>query len=218
MMALIREKLATIDAGFGVDLLRLDAVRVGRRAAAQSGFAAAGPSPHGSPVELIDRLSNRFGKAAVTVLQPRDSHIPERAEVRVPLLDALAAPVAAEHGVRLVSPPFQPDATSAARPAFMLARPEPIEVMAGVPDGPPALFIWRRVERRVVRAEGPERIAPEWWRALYVGESGKRPRTRDYYRIEDQSGAAYWVFRRGLYGSEESSAGRPQWFLHGLFA
>jgi len=90
-------------------------------------------------------------------------------------------------------------------------------VIAEVPDGPPAQFTWRRVERRVARAEGPERIAPEWWRTLYLDAGQKQPRTRDYYKIEDQNGAAYWVFRHGLY-EDEAESGRPTWFLHGLFA
>lgn len=99
----------------------------------------------------------------------------------------------------------------------MLARPELIDVIADVPDGPPASFIWRRVERRVARAEGPERIAPEWWRMLYLADDQKRPRPRDYYRVEDGNGGAYWVFRHGLYGGEEDST-PPSWFMHGLFA
>ncbi len=103
----------------------------------------------------------------------------------------------------------------------MFERPEPISVIAEIPDGPPARFTWRRVERRIVRAEGPERIAPEWWRAIRFGEDQKRPRPRDYYEIEDETGARYWVFRHGLYGGaeDESEDGDPpRWFLHGLFA
>ena len=104
------------------------------------------------------------------------------------------------------------------RPPLMLARPEPISVVAEVPDGPPARFTWRRVERRVAKAQGPERIAPEWWRALGLGDDQKRPRPRDYYAIEDQEGAAYWVFRHGLYGGDDAADYPPRWFLHGLFA
>lgn len=105
------------------------------------------------------------------------------------------------------------------RPPFVFARPEPISVVAEIPDGPPARFIWRRVERRVQRAEGPERIAPEWWRAIGLGQNQKRPRSRDYYEIEDETGARYWVFRHGLYGgAEDESDDPPRWFLHGLFA
>jgi len=101
-------------------------------------------------------------------------------------------------------------AAKAPRPSFLLACPEPIRVIAEIPEGAPARFTWRRVERRVARAQGPERIAPEWWR-----EIGRRAsRTRDYYRIEDETGAGYWVFREGLYGRDEEA---PAWFLHGLF-
>jgi protein ImuB len=91
-----------------------------------------------------------------------------------------------------------------------LSAPEPIRVVAEVPEGPPARFIWRRVERRVVRFQGPQRIAPEWWREIGT----KTSRTRDYYRIEDEGGTGYWVYREGLYGRDEEP---PTWFLHGLF-
>jgi protein ImuB len=213
MMMLLKERLANIDAGFGIDLLRLDAVRVASRDAAQNGFATPASTPFQNPAALVDRLVNRFGSSAVTVLEPRASHIPERAEIRVPALEAVDA-VNASRPVSASSPSFP---KGALRPAFVLPRPEPIEVIAEVPDGPPAQFIWRRVERRVARAEGPERIAPEWWNALYLGESQKTPRPRDYYKIEDHDGAAYWVFRHGLYAGEDVS-GRPTWFMHGLFA
>jgi protein ImuB len=132
--------------------------------------------------------------------------------VRLPALEALTV---ANTSHAADAPSSSPK--NALRPAFLLARPEPIDVIAEVPDGPPAQFIWRRVERRVARAEGPERIAPEWWRTLYLDDGQKQPRTRDYYKIEDQAGAAYWVFRHGLFAGEEAS-GPPSWFLHGLFA
>ncbi|MBI3706945.1 MAG: DNA polymerase Y family protein [Proteobacteria bacterium] len=91
------------------------------------------------------------------------------------------------------------------RPLRLLGRPEPIEVIAPVPDDPPILFRWRRVPHRIARADGPERIAPEWWR--------QRALPRDYYRIEDAEGRRFWVFREGLY-----QASPLRWFLHGLFA
>jgi protein ImuB len=102
----------------------------------------------------------------------------------------------------------------ASRPSFLLSAPEPIAVIAEVPEGPPARFTWRRVERRVARAQGPERIAPEWWREIGRGTDTKMGRTRDYYRLEDEGGTGYWVFREGLYGRDEE---QPAWFLHGLF-
>ena len=107
--------------------------------------------------------------------------------------------------------------------------------MAEVPEGAPLRFTWRRLTVRVVRAEGPERIAPEWWRdighvrsppdgpKLDAGEDGTGSppdhppgdRPRDYYRIEAEGGGAYWVFRHGLYG--DGAAVTPRWFLHGLY-
>ncbi len=95
------------------------------------------------------------------------------------------------------------------RPLTLFHPPQPIEALAEVPDGPPLRFRWRRVLHEVARAEGPERIAPEWWR-----EGGSGP-ARDYYRVEDRKGRRYWLFREGLY---EDGSSRPRWFLHGLFA
>lgn len=213
MMRLLKEKLATIDAGLGIDMLHLDAVSVCWRDATQDGFSTPSRAPLRGPAELVDRLVNRFGGNAVTVLQPRASHIPERADARVPVLEAFAALTASPPAAAASA--LYPKAML--RPAFMLSRPEPIEVIAEVPDGPPAQFVWRRVARRVSRVEGPERIAPEWWRALSQEAVRKPPRTRDYYKIEDLAGAAYWVFRHGLYAGEEDGS-RPAWFMHGLFA
>ena len=92
-------------------------------------------------------------------------------------------------------------------------------MLAEIPEGPPARFTWRRVTRRVVKSEGPERIAPEWWRgfaaARAASHKGRTARPRDYYRIEDEDGHRYWVFREGLY--QESEFGPPCWYLHGVF-
>ncbi len=56
------------------------------------------------------------------------------------------------------------------------------------------------------KADGPERIEPEWW--LQEGEH------RDYYAVEDQDGHRYWIFRLGHYDTTK----KVQWFLHGIFA
>jgi protein ImuB len=82
--------------------------------------------------------------------------------------------------------------------------------MASVPDGPPVRFVWRRVTHHVAAAEGPERIAPEWWDAPPDGLF-----TCDHFRVEDTEGRRFWMVRRGLYGRETD---RPQWFIQGLFA
>jgi protein ImuB len=101
-----------------------------------------------------------------------------------------------------------------ARPITLFPHPQPIEVLAEVPDSPPLRFRWRRVLHEIRLAEGPERIAPEWWREAASG-GDRPPATRDYYRVEDANGHRFWIFREGLY---EDGAARPRWFLHGLFA
>jgi len=81
-------------------------------------------------------------------------------------------------------------------------------VLAVVPDGPPRHFRWRGVLHQIAQAQGPERIAPEWWRH-HAAEG-----TRDYYLVEDAQGCRFWLYREGLYGQGAT----PQWFVHGMFA
>jgi protein ImuB len=89
-----------------------------------------------------------------------------------------------------------------------LPRPEPAEVVALIPEGPPRQFRWRGVRHQIVHAQGPERIAPEWWRQC------PEDAERDYYTVEDSAGRRFWLYRAGLYGRGESP---PQWFIHGVF-
>ncbi|MFA5898374.1 MAG: DNA polymerase Y family protein [Hyphomicrobium sp.] len=199
MAGLIIEKLAALDAGFGVDVMVLAAVQVEKLTAQQEALGARLQSTaRTDAAQLVDRLTNRLGVTRVSRLVARGSHIPERAEVRVPALAAQQEDI-------------WPPATGPTPPPLLLPSPEPIRVVAEVPEGPPARFTWRRVERRIVRAEGPKRLAPEWWDEIATKKSG----TRDYYRVEDEGGAGYWVFREGLYGRGEEDM--PRWFLHGLF-
>jgi protein ImuB len=93
----------------------------------------------------------------------------------------------------------------------LFERPEPIEAMAALPDAAPARFRWRGLWRRVARAEGPERIAQEWWRLS--PEQTSVAAVRDYYRVEDEAGGRFWVFRAGLYSGPQA----PRWWLHGVF-
>jgi protein ImuB len=81
--------------------------------------------------------------------------------------------------------------------------------VAEIPDGPPRRFTWRRVRHDVARAEGPERIAPDWWRAPAGAGPG---RSRDYFRVETREGRRFWLYREGLYGRETNA---PAWFVHG---
>ena len=96
-----------------------------------------------------------------------------------------------------------------ARPQKLLDRPEAIAVVYATPEGLPRRFVWRRLVHDIARVEGPERIAPEWWRERSTA------RLRDYYRVEDNDGRRYWIFREGLIG--DGRGGVPEWYIHGLF-
>jgi len=223
MRRLLLEKIAAFDAGFGIDLMTLEAGEVTRLDANQQALDADIASAHArAAARLVDRLSGRLGRDRVMHLLPRASHIPEAAQKRAPAMRTAQAK--------------EPDAVDASapssenrRPPLLLDPPEPIEVLASIPEGAPALIVWRRVRRRIVRAEGPERIAPAWWTAYVprTPEAGaSNARTRDYYFIEEAGGARYWVFRAGLYdtkrdgegteNSEDPLAAAPRWFMHGL--
>jgi protein ImuB len=194
---LFADRVEAIDAGFGVDLMVLAALSTEPLLPAQTAFARRGGRERQEP--LIDRLVSRLGGAAVRRLVSYASHLPERAQGT---LSALAGSVSwPEQG-----------ASKPQRPCLLLAEPEPVDVLAEIPEGPPARFTWRRVTRRVVKAEGPERIAPEWWRELRE----MRGKPRDYYRIEDEDGRRYWLFRAGLY-QESEAKDLPAWYLHGVF-
>ncbi len=199
LTALMIEKLGTIDAGFGIDVMVLAAVQAEKPGVRQDTLTPRlKGGAHGETAQLVDRLANRLGPQRVMRFKRGGSHIPERSEVRAPALSAADEEASWP-------------ASGAPRPPLLLPDPEPIRVVAEVPEGPPASFVWRRVERRITRAQGPQRIAPEWWDEI----AGRKSGTRDYYRIEDEAGASYWVYREGLYGREEEDL--PRWYLHGLF-
>ena len=224
------------DPGFGFDVVRLCALTTEQLDPVQTGFAAPDHAADHSVdlVHLIDRLGARFGLRRVTRLMPQDTHIPEFAVVGVPAhAFSLSSPLrggsaAKRPGWRSSSvspkdPPPQPsptrgegeenpeqDSLAPVRPIRLFARPERIEAVAEVPDGPPIRFRWRRVLHDVAHAEGPERIAMEWWR-----DAEGRALTRDYYRVESRQGVRVWLYREGIYVRE---AVQPRWFLHGLFA
>ena len=203
LMRLKIEALADpLDPGFGFDALRLAVGRceplverpltLGDRTA---------PEPEAVEVAaLVDRLMARFGRENVRRLVARDTHDPARAGGSAPYLSRPET-----------SPLPEPEpGAPPARPLTLFEPPQWIEAIAEVPDGPPLRFRWRRMLHEVARAEGPERIAPEWWRA---GDAA--PATRDYYRVENAGGHRFWIFREGLF---EDTNARPRWFIHGLFA
>jgi protein ImuB len=211
VVRLFRERLGALsdplDPGFGFDLIRLSASRT-EIVVQQQRDLDANVHDNDELAALIDRIAARLGGKRVVVHLPQDTHIPECAVWAAPAQYHLAAATQAVWPARAVGePPL--------RPLRLFERPEQIQVIAQVPDGPPARFVWRRAAHAVVRAEGPERVAMEWWRA----ESAM---TRDYFRVEDEEGLRFWLYRDGLYDREiaqaEGRAVQPNWFMHGLFA
>jgi len=230
IIELFQPRLEHMDAGLGLDAIVLEALHTNPLSHEQTGFTASASGQ--GPALLIDRLSNRCGGNAVFYLEDVASHIPERSQRRVTALRgqlASRAQEATEH-------PLPAD-----RPTFLLAPPEPVHVMAAIPDGVPARFTWRRITRRITHAVGPERIAPEWWRLIgsptHTPSAGASPyhTTRDYYKIEDEHGGLYWIYRSRAYPIPQETqpelversngpapvywgvAASASWYLHGLF-
>ncbi|MBJ3786523.1 Y-family DNA polymerase [Devosia sediminis] len=213
------------DPGFGIDMVRLAASSVEGLEAVQTGAFSVDNGLEDID-RLNDRLSSRLGSTAVLQTELIASHLPERAARLVPaLVNATVQPIAAP---RLN------------RPLRLLPMPERVGITAQVPDGLPALMVWRRETYRLVKGQGPERLGGEWWRHAVrlklveppepkkpePGEPPKPPpyipdlplldprtATRDYFVVEDQEGRRFWVFRQGLYGAGQEI----RWFLHGIF-
>lgn len=193
---LFTTKLDDIDAGFGIETVRLRASWTEPLALGQGDIDEAAERHGTSLAACVDRLTVRLGQGAVSRPVPFASHLPERAQRWQPALDP--------------EPNSQGSFEFQKRPLKLLDKPEKIAVLYASPDGFPQRFRWRGDVREVVRVEGPERIAPEWWR------SKSTVRLRDYYRIEDAEGRRYWIYRHGIVG--DGRGGIPDWYLQGLCA
>ena len=213
---LFRERFSSLtdelDLGCGFDVIRLAVTTAEKAEIAQTDLVSTATGSD-DLAHLIDRLGVRFGPRRVQRLGFAESHVPEYAVIEAPLRLQQADTRAMQRAVAddgSKPAPTTQDTLAPARPLRLFERPEPVDAIAEVPDGPPVRFRWRRVTHEVVYAEGPERIAMEWWR----DETG-RSLTRDYFRVEDRAGHRFWLYREGLFGSETD---RPQWYMHGLFS
>jgi protein ImuB len=183
-------KLPTIEPDLGIELFVLEAPKV------EDHFPDQGKMWQGSGglederlSELVDRLANRVGAEAIHRYLPDEHYWPERSFKEANTLGEKSTSV-------------WPDRQ---RPLHVLPNPERIEVTAPIPDYPPMLFRHHGKLHMIMKADGPERIEQEWW--LQQGQH------RDYYRVEDDEGKRYWLFRLGHYDEKEF-----KWFLHGYFA
>ncbi len=190
---LLIEKLNGIDPGFGVEAVSLTAIATESCTPLQRSTET--PAPDYS--QAIDTLLNRLGPKNFWRVSLHASHIPERQTLRLPVTQKPAR----------WAPPPQP------RPVRLLAKPAAITAIAPVPDDPPVTFSWRGSVHRIRSSSGPERIARDWWVNAHDNARPERDHVRDYYALEDSTGARFWVFRAGTH----DGIAPPRWYLHGFF-
>lgn len=166
-----------------------------------SSLGLSGPGDHALAdlAPLIDRLGNRLGVQRLWRPVPVQSDVPERSVRAMPPLEIS---------------PFKPGQmnwpAALPRPVRLFDPPMPVHTLTTLPDHPPSFFVWRDHRHHVCRADGPERIAGEWWH-----RSGEFQAVRDYFRLEDETERRFWLFRRG--DGADRATGDLRWFLHGLF-
>jgi protein ImuB len=182
-------KISTMKPDLGIELFLLEAPVVEEAAQIQETLWNTTKN-QADVAELLDRLAVRAGMQTIRRFLPDEHHWPER---------SLKLAISLHH---VATTQWQCDRP---RPAIMLPRPEPVEVTSPLPDYPPILFRYKGQVHNIRKADGPERIESEWWL--------QDEQHRDYYVVEDQSGARYWLFRLGNYETR-----KPEWFIHGFFS
>lgn len=191
---LLCAKLETIDPGFGIDVMSLR-VPIAEPFARTQLSSLLQEDGLADISDLIDTLANRVGAQNIYRLAPVESDVPERSTKRIPALAPSSARVWQHKWPR---------------PPRLLERPEPIEIVALLPDHPPVAFTWKGQRRKIKRADGPERIFGEWWK-----RRGETAAVRDYFQVEDEAGERFWIYRAG--DGEDPAIGSHYWFLHGFF-
>ena len=194
LLRMLTRKIETIDPGFGIDAMRLIAARTEPLGAHYLAGDLAAPQETPELAQLIDLIAGRIGAKNLYRFTGVESEVPERSVVRAGPLD---------------TPAPWPDAWP--RPARLLPRPEPIaNVVSELPDAPPRRFTWRGRTHIIVAGDGPERIYGEWWK-----RGRERDAVRDYFQVEDDSGARFWLFRKG--DGDDDRTGDLSWWIQGAF-
>ena len=191
LFKLFEMKIVTIAPGLGIEVFTIDAPIVEDVSAMQDALWNFTEGGNGTAIgELLDRVAGKLGVDTIHRYVPDEHYWPERS---FKIANSLCEKIQTNWR------------TDLPRPIHVLPKPETIEVTVAMPDYPPMLFRYNGELHNVSKADGPERIEQEWWlqKGLY----------RDYYNIEDEKGARYWIFRLGSY-----EQGNPQWFIHGFFA
>ncbi|ATY32510.1 DUF6504 family protein [Sphingomonas psychrotolerans] len=214
LLRLLVRRIEQIEPGYGIDVLTLHV----RRA------LPLGPEPFVERLDeeatpdlatLVDTLATRIGLGALWRSRPVESDVPERSVAPMGVLDSPER-AGARTKIDAVgqldrNPALDPWHPQWPKPARLLHRPERLDhVVAELPDHAPRRFTWRGQSHRVVRADGPERIHGEWWR-----RAAETHHVRDYFRVEDDAGRRYWLFRKG--DGERPVTGDLSWYLHGVF-
>jgi protein ImuB len=214
LLRLLLRRIEQVEPGYGIDALTLHV----RRA------LPLGPEPFTERLDeeaapdlatLVDTLATRIGLGAMWRNHPVESDVPERSVACMAVLDPperAGQRLRADHVGQLDrNPALHPWHPEWPKPARLLRRPERLDhVVAELPDHAPRRFTWRGQSHRVVRADGPERIHGEWWK-----RAAEAHHVRDYFRVEDDVGRRYWLFRKG--DGERPMTGDLSWYLHGIF-
>ena len=177
LFKLFELKIGELEPALGIELFTLEATLVEEVTEAQEALWSLGTNNRVAVAELLDNIAGKVGEPSIRRYLPQETYWPERSVKAVSSLE---------------SQPETAWRTDRPRPMHLLAVPEPIEVMVVLPDYPPLHFRYKGEVVHIKRADGPERIEQEWW--LQSGQP------RDYFRVEDDAGVRYWIFRLGLYG------------------
>ena len=214
LLRLLVRRIEGVEPGFGIDALALYVRRadtLGPEPVVERLDEEAAPDV----ATLVDTLATRIGLGRMWRARPIESDVPERSVSRAPVLDpperGLGRIKPDDVGQLDRSPALHPWHPQWPKPTRLLRRPERIDhVLAELPDHAPHRFTWRGCTHKVVRADGPERVYGEWWKHAVEGSQ-----IRDYFRVEDDAGRRYWLFRSG--DGEHAATGDLSWYLHGVF-